>query len=701
MNKKLLLGLLALAAAHSAAEAQSRRPHLNRAALLNSRPVRVSKHIAIDEAGPVRPATAARSPQAPSPASWGQLIGQTTYDLQSNRATANRVAITGNALSAVWTQSCNLGSAPNFNNRGAGYNFAADASVATPGVSFANGTTGNCGAGFGNFGLTSVRTGWPEVAHVNGTEVVVAHTGTGLVKTTRPAGTGNWSTPSQSLTFAQNIDGPGSGANGTWPRMVASGNTLHLIYTSSISGNVDAPQSPIGQPGNVLQPSDIVGPVVYSRSQDGGATWDKTNYLPPMFTRMDIGTGSGTDTVSIGGDSYALAANGTNVAITAGSFGDNTMVAKSTDNGSTWSTTRIDGHFTDADTIGVATTTSREITVLASDGAMALVIDDAGTTHWFSGSQLLLVTPSTVRPGEWIPSGTYFPDAARALLYWNDRELRFSRPIIIAELDTLCPSTGFTPCTLASPPDGGQSRQPYNVTGPISMPTAITDANGDVYVIYAGGRIGTSNDGTADGQYLRDLYLQRLTFPGGNQVQVYQQKNISRDIENINDGAAALNGEESAYPSAYHKVLNNKIHYQWMSDFEPGNALQPTASPDPEVENAVMYAQISLPQPFTPDFVVSGPLSVRNESAANVLSAFAAPNPTTGKTTLSLNLKQDARATITVRNVLGQEVLRLPATALRAGVNSVSLDLSGEGAGVYFYTVSADNFTLTQRVVKQ
>jgi Secretion system C-terminal sorting domain len=629
------------------------------------------------------------------------LIGQTTYDLQSNRATANRMAITGNALSAVWTQSCNLGSGPNFNNRGIGYNFAADASVATPGVSFLNGTTGTCGSGFGNFGIATVRTGWPEVAHVNGNEVVVAHTGSGLVKTTRPAGSGAWTTPSQSLAFAQNIDGPGSGANGTWPRMVASGNTIHLIYTSSITNNTTAPQNPVAQPGNVTQISQIVGPVVYSRSQDGGATWDKTNFLPPMFTRMDIGNGSGTDTVSIGGDSYALAANGNNVAITAGSFGDNTMVSKSTDNGSTWTTTRIDGHFTDADTIGVNTTGGRETTVLASDGALALVIDDAGAVHWFSGSQLLLVKPSTVRPGEWIPTGTYFPDAARALLYWNDRELRFSKPVIIAELDTICPSTAaFTPCDLSSPPDGGQSRQPYNVTGPISMPTAITDANGDVYVIYAAGRIGTSNDGTADGQYLRDLYLQRLSFPGGSDVQVYQQKNISRDIENIQDGAAALNGEESAYPSAYHKVVNNKIHYQWMSDFEPGNALQPTATPDPEVENAVMYAQITLPQPFTPDFTISGPLSVRNERTENVLSASVAPNPTTGKTTLTLNLKQDARATITVRNVLGQEVLRLPANALHTGLNTVNLDLSAQGAGVYFYTVSSDKFTLTQRVVK-
>ena len=700
VNKKFLLGLLALAAAHSSAEAQSRRPRLTLPAgkIFNApvrRPVMLT---APDAPGPVRQAVPARSPQAPNPASFGQLIGQTTYDLQTNRATANRMAMTGTALSAVWTQTCNL-SGGTWANRGAGYNFAADANAtAVPSVPFANGTTGNCPT---SFGLTSMRTGWPEVVHSNGNEVVFAHSGTSTVMTRRTAGSGAWLNPSTVLPFSQNIDGPGSAANGTWPRAVAgAANTIHLIYTSSISGNVDQAQNPVGNPATTQQ-AGIVGPVVYSRSQDGGLTWDLQNQVPPMFTREFIGNGTNTDTISIGGDSYAIAANGQNVAISAGSFGDNTMLATSSDNGSTWTSMRIAGPFTDADTIGVQTANGRTPAILASDGSMALVIDNAGTTHWFSGSQLMEVR--RLASGNWVPTGSYFPDALPAMLYWNNRELMRNKPEIIIELDSLCPSTpAFTPCGLARADGTVQSRQPYNVTGPISMPTAAVDANGDVYVIYAAGRLGTSNTGAEDGQYLRDLYLNKLTFPGNMMVNVGVQKNISRDIYNIADGAAAANNEESVYPSAVHMIMGGKMHYQFMSDFEPGNALQPTGAADPEVENAVMYDNITVANhTFPVGLTITGVTGTREDAANYVAGVSAAPNPTTGRTTLHLNLKQNATAAIVVRNVLGQEVLRVPVSALNAGQNTVDLDLSNQASGVYFYTVAADKFTLTQRVVKQ
>ena len=683
MNKKLLLGLLALAAAHSAAEAQSGRPYINREALRNARPVRIPAQTAADNSLLQTQPTAARSPQVATPASWGQMIGQTTYDLQTNRATANRLALTGTALSAVWTQSCNF-SAPGFANRGIGYNFTTDASVVlgmagtAPTATFNNGATGNCGPGFGNFGIATVRTGWPEVAHSNGNEVVVAHSGAGIAKTTRPAGSGSW-TPSSVLSFTVDIGGAGN--NGTWPRMLASGSNLHMIYTSN--GSTTVPQ----------QPSGVINPMVYSRSTDGGTTWDQQNvFLPGM---------DATNFDNIGGDSYAIGVNGSNVAIAAGSFGDHTVIWKSMANGDagTFMPRIIQPDFTDADTILLnGQNVGDTAQVIASDGSMSVVIDNSGTVHWFSGSQLVQVVKDPVS-GRWIANGSYFPDAVRGMLYWNDRELSATAPQIIIGLDNECPSSpAFMPCALSGPPNGGQTRQWYNVTGSVSMPTAITNANGEVYVIYASGRIGTSNDGTVDGQYFRDLYLARLTFPGGNQVAVDLPKNISRDIEGITDGAAALNGEESVYPSALHTVENNLIHYTWMSDFEPGNALQPDPGADPEFENAIMYDNIQLPLTWTPDVVITGR---RAEMPAMVQAAYATPNPTTGRTVLSIGLQQAATATITVRNVLGQEVLRLPAQNMSVGMNTVNLDLSNEGAGVYFYTVSSNKFSFTKRVVKQ
>ncbi|MBC7448048.1 MAG: T9SS type A sorting domain-containing protein [Hymenobacteraceae bacterium] len=690
MNKKLLLGLLALAAAHSAAEAQSLRSHINRDRLRNARLVSRS----VNDNTPARPTTtASQRVQAPTPASWGELVGQTTYDLQTNRATTNRMAMTGNALSMVWTQNCVIGS---FTNRGVGYNYSTDANGGgTP--SFVNGTAGACGASAGTFGIASIRTGWPELAHSNGNEVVIAHSNAvgGLKKMMRPLGSGTW-TASETLPFTVDIDGPGSGLSGFWPRMVASGSTLHLVYCDN--GSTD-PASPIAQPGNIVQTPGVVQPVVYARSLDGGMTWDKSNVILTGLDNANLASGLvvggiAEDTASVGGDSYAIAVNGNNVAVCAHNLGTNTILSKSTDGGTTWTATRIMGGFTDADTTNVNGSTPA---VLDNDGSMTMVIDNAGTVHWFAGSSLALVR--RLSNGIWSGTGRAFTNASDALLYWNDRDLRSSGPIVLDSLDNSCPTPPvFTPCELASSAAaaGGSA---YGLAGIVSMSTAtLNAATGDVYVMYAGGRIGTSSDGTAQGQYLRDLYLKKLSFPGGGQVVTYQAKNISRDIKNIPDGAAASNGEESVYPSALHTVENNFIHYQWMSDFEPGTALQGTPV-DSEVENAIMYDRIDVSTlTWSAPVIVTG---IREELAANVLAVSASPNPTTGKTTLNLNLKQDARATIVVRNVLGQEVLRLPATSLAVGLNAVSLDLSSQGAGVYFYTVAADKFTLTQRVVKQ
>ncbi len=704
MNKKLLLGLLALAAAHTAAEAQSRRPHINRAALarLVSQPLHstVDARTGTPRTGP----PAQQRVQAPSPASWGQLIGQTVYDLQTNSATANRVMVSGANTSAVWTQSCAPGSAPNFTNRGIGYNFAADANVmpVTTDPTFVGGTVANCPS---NFGLANVRTGWPEVVHTNGNEVVVAHTGTGLFKTSRPVGAGTWTpTPTADMAFTRLIDGPVGpripAAAATWPRMVNNGSTVHLVYCDNPTvplpaGTPNPPQAPIDHTGTAQTPG-IALPVVYSRSLDGGLTWDKRNVVLPMFDNASIGSGAvlpngaANDTVNLGGDGYAIAVNGNYVAVCTSDGGRNAVVAKSSDGGNTWTAQMIDGNFTDADTTLVGAMPDQQASVVSSDGSTSMVIDNSGTIHWFSGTCRFPVKKRAGSP-YWSGYNRYYANSSEYLLYWNDREFSGRRPVVIDSIDTVCPVVpNFTPCALAS----GDAA--YQAAGLLSYPTAVVDAaRGDVYVIYAAARLGTSNNALVEGQFLRDLYLQRISFAGG-QATAYRSKSISRDIEMIADGAAAANGEESMFPSAHHFVENDMIHYQWMSDFEPGTALQGDPVDD-ENENAVMYDRINVAALSWAD---PAPLSVRGDLPANVISTSVAPNPTTGKTTLHLNLKQDARATITVRNVLGQEVLRVAATSLTAGANTVSLDLSAQSAGVYFYTVSSDKFSLTQRVVK-
>lgn len=687
MSKKLLLGLLALATAQTAAVAQHRPGpfHINRAQLRAATPAPIDRNKkALDNDGPVRTNhIASNRPAAVPVPSWGIGIGQTVYDLQTNRAAGDRVHANSNgSVSATWTMMCDFGSAPNYPKRGTGYSYSA-AGGTSPG---SWNTSTLCGPTF-RYGISSQKTGWPEVMEVNGQEVVLAHTAAGgLGITRRTLGSGAWSTTTI-LPWTADING--EGGNGTWPRAVASGNYIHAIYCSNVS-------VPAGTPAPT-QPSlgDIANPMVYARSTDGGLTWDMQNYLLPGLDSSLIPNG--------GGDTYSISANGSTVAIVTGSFGDPMVMWKSTDNGTTW-TQKImqpgDKQISSLDTVTLVSG-SDTVGFRTSDGAYSVVVDNSGKVHVFTGATLLSAT-ATHDPSHPFQIGTtYFPGLAQWLLYWNDGELNNMRPQPIASVEDYVPP-GATFNTVAT--GSATTTQWYGNTGRVSMPTAAIDGNGNVYAIYASVVAGTASDnGTPTDQAFSDLYMIKGTNNGGT-ILWNDPLNISRDLRGVPGGAAST-GEESVFPSADHMIgTNNMLHYTWMSDYEPGTSLQPSTGADTEGDNAIAYDAIDV---STPPYVVQSPqpytlntVGLHHDVTQYVNAATVTPNPTTGKAQLNLNLKQDARVRVAVRNVLGQEVMQLQPSALRSGDNVLNLDLSNVRPGVYFCTMTTDKFTLTQRVVK-
>lgn len=662
MKQKLLVVTLLLLIGTQVAQGQALKQAVNRAALRHARAVPIPVPASNEEA----PASRAAHPTPPAPATlatparWGRMLGFTTFDLQTNRSMPNRLAVTGNLISAAWNQSCLLSAAPASGDRGVGFNGSNDGGV----------TLFDSASHCTPYGIAALRTGWPEVLHVNGQEVIFAHLVTqaqqGIVQITRATGPTGWST-SAVLPFT--VD-PLNNNFGLWPRAVNDGASIHLVYCSY--GSTTIPQ----------QPSEVINPVLYSRSLDGGLTWDLQNVNLPQFDSSNFD--------SVGGDNYAIAVNGQHVAITAGCFGNNTLLAKSMDGGTTFATRRIMGPFTAADTIQLPGQRAGSDTaaIVAPDGSVQVVIDNSGTTHWFSGAQLIQAYYDRAS-GYFKPTGSYFPDVFQGVLYWNDRELLNAKPAVVAYTDTVGQVFG-------SP--WGVS-QAYNIMANLSMPTAATDANGDVYCIYANGQRGQISSIT--GHYYRDLYLLKLAFPGNGTVVAYVPNNISRDLRGV-PGGAARHREESVYPSAEHRVINGRLHYTWMSDSIPGYMLQPNTVPP--TYSAIMYDTIGVSPAIFPRvaFVIrSNPTTGLATAAPAGTELVAVPNPTTGKVALRLRLPQDTRATVVVRNLLGQEVARLPLTELAAGSHNLPLDLSGVSAGVYVCTVQAEGFTLSRRVVRQ
>lgn len=75
------------------------------------------------------------------------------------------------------------------------------------------------------------------------------------------------------------------------------------------------------------------------------------------------------------------------------------------------------------------------------------------------------------------------------------------------------------------------------------------------------------------------------------------------------------------------------------------------------------------------------------------------PNPTSGLTTINVNLTKSSKLSLVVTNLMGQKVYELAASTVAAGTHALTIDASKLSSGVYFYTVNADNNSITKKMI--
>ena len=75
------------------------------------------------------------------------------------------------------------------------------------------------------------------------------------------------------------------------------------------------------------------------------------------------------------------------------------------------------------------------------------------------------------------------------------------------------------------------------------------------------------------------------------------------------------------------------------------------------------------------------------------------PNPFNPSTRIEFALNERSRVTLTVYNMLGQEVATLVDEIKAAGSHYVTWNASDVASGIYFYKLSTDDHTLTKKMV--
>jgi hypothetical protein len=75
------------------------------------------------------------------------------------------------------------------------------------------------------------------------------------------------------------------------------------------------------------------------------------------------------------------------------------------------------------------------------------------------------------------------------------------------------------------------------------------------------------------------------------------------------------------------------------------------------------------------------------------------PNPFNPSTKISFDLPKASNVKLSIFNVLGQEVTVLVNEKMEAGSHQIEWDASARASGLYFYRISADNFTETKKMM--
>ena len=565
------------------------------------------------------------------------VIGTTEYQNQTNSSICNRIVKNADGtISATWTFAAD----PAWADRGTGYNYYNGTSwMAAPTVRVEPVRTG-----FTNVGITGT-----------GGEVVVSHEASDIHVASRPVkGTGAWS--SQTLGFPD-----------VWSRVSVGGptnQTLHVI--SQTTGIGTTPYH--GQDGAIA----------YSRSLDGGLTWDKLRTVIPQIDSSSY--------LGFGGDAYSIDANGNTVVIVAGGFDVDVVLIKSTDNGNTWTKTIVKDFgipLFDATLMMTDTLPTNGVpdTLESNDASVNVVLDASNNAHVFYGLMRVVGDGSAM---------SYFP-YTDGLMYWNETMAPDS-PVLIAGTRDYN-SDGFL--NVYTDPSGVALGMGTFQTSLTSFPNAGIDASGKLFVTYSSLFEGINDVGegydiansvlippTSAGKSFRHQYLMRSDDNGATWCDPI-------DLTQPDYSNSAFDYHEGVY-GAIAKDNDTHVHVIVSDDQSPGHGVSTTTTPDPQSGPAnIVYYKVPVAD-------LACGASISENDLLSTINLY--PNPANGSVNLVLNATKATKATLTVYNMVGQAITSTDVN-LAGGNNTFQLDVTSYTSGIYFVNAVVEGKTYSQKLI--
>jgi hypothetical protein len=578
------------------------------------------------------------------------LIGDETeiieslYDLQSNANLSNRIwAWDDGTIAAVSTrgfeQPATTGGWP---DRGTGYNyFDGTAWAAKP-------TTR----------IESARCGWPNISPWGGNgEIIISHTPTTLrINRRATKGIGAWEE-------LPDYTGPGGTCDPSWPRVTTSGENneyTHLFFNSfnAYEGQTQA--------------------LLYSRSTDGGSTWDIQDVILEDLNSDHY--------LGISADDYVLASKGNTVILLCASAWFDLFMLRSDDNGETWQKTTIWEHpipFYDIATQYIDT-------CYAPDNSAQVAIDPNGMAHVVFGINRVLRDQSN-QPS-YFSSFPYYDGIG----YWNESmEAPIPEPpagrYFTLDPDYLYSTGNLIGWTQDVNGDGeisfeGTGGPPsdfpfanYRQLGLSTMPTITIDENGVIAVAYSSV---TETYVTSSGMYnYRHTWVRTSPDLGVTWGEFYDLQ--AGNIFHMYD--------ECIYAQFTPKSTADKFLMMYQADELVGVYLEESEQLEPSLNRTIFNA-------VDKSLIVGINETAKQEHQGFYISQTY-PNPASGITNITVDASVRMDVSVAVYSMTGQLALDLPETSIEKGQKNVALDVSSLSPGVYFCKVSSGYFFETRKLV--
>ena len=392
--------------------------------------------------------------------------------------------------------------------------------------------------------------------------------------------------------------------------------------------------------------------LLYYRSLDGGATWDKKDFIIPDLDSTHYSGFSG-DEYAWGtpfGDTIYFAVSGPWV---------DSFIMKSIDNGDTWTKIPVLSNANKK----LSPSVQNVLPFKSSDGAVAVEMDHNGVFHMAFGIG-----------GGYMSGGTkYIYINQNGLVYWNSTMPMVTDSLDLDTLDAHGQLLGY----VSDGPGPGDTiiAAPSYRVGLSSFPQLTIDPYNNVYAAWSA---------VTPGNPSPDPFNYRHIW---SRIKFHDHADWT-DMKDLNSGILYMY-QEFVYPSMAKSLLNGKLQTLVQTSEQPGSNLVDTDIPAHDC-NIISF-----------EIDPAGLFPTGTPENTNLVTTVARnfPNPAHGTTNIRLSLTHATSVNLTVTNITGARVMENSLGNLQAGTHDIKLDVSNLTPGIYFYTLTMDTEKVTRKMV--